>query len=82
MRALFADLPEACDNTLAIAQLLRGDGGEPQAAAADLPESASRRYRGRDRAAMAEEGLEARLDALGGAGRRAGALSQAAGVSS
>ena len=41
MRALFADLPEACDNTLAIARNLCGDGGNTQAALAGMPEGAA-----------------------------------------
>ena len=40
MRALFSDLPDACDNTLAIRAQLRGDGGDAQAAIAGVPESA------------------------------------------
>ncbi len=48
MRVLFADLPEACDNTLADRPALRGHGGDPQAAAAGLPQGAARPDRGGD----------------------------------
>ena len=49
MRALFADLPEACDNTLGDRPPVRRDGREPQAAAAGLPQGPAGRHRGRNR---------------------------------
>ena len=50
MRALFADLPEACDNTLAIARRCAVMAETAQAAAARLPEGAAGQHRGGDAA--------------------------------
>jgi len=65
MRALFADLPEACDNTLAIA---RSCAVMAQARKPLLPRC-PKVHEGATEAetvqAMAEDGLTARLDALG-----------------
>ena len=66
MRALFADLPEACDNTLAIARSCAVMAETPQTVAAALaPKSAPGTHRGEELRAMAREGLERRLGALG-----------------
>ena len=50
MRALFADLPEACDNTLAIARSCAVMAETRKAAAAGVPQGAAGQYGGADAA--------------------------------
>ncbi len=68
MRALFADLPEACDNTLAIARRCAVMAETRKPAAADVPEGAGRAERGRDAArdGPGRAGAAAAGDAGGG----------------
>ena len=63
MRKLFADLPEACDNTLAIARscAVMAETRKPQLPA--CPKVRPGSTEGETLNAMAEEGLEARMDA-------------------
>jgi len=65
MRALFADLPEACDNTLAIARrcAVMAEGRKPELPV--CPKVAPGMTEAETVRAMATEGLEVRLDALG-----------------
>ncbi len=80
MRVLFADLPEACDNTLAIARRCAVMAEtrkpllpvSPKVHAGSTEEETVR--------AMAIEGLDRRMDAIGADARDPGALPRAAGL--
>ena len=65
MRALFADLPEACDNTLAVARrcAVMAETRQPQLPACPKVRAGSTEAETLD--AIAAEGLERRMDALG-----------------
>ncbi|OYV33389.1 MAG: DNA polymerase III subunit alpha, partial [Acidocella sp. 20-61-6] len=65
MRELFADLPEACDNTLAIAQSCAVMAESRKPLLPTCPKIRPGQTEAETVQAMAEEGLAARLDALG-----------------
>jgi DNA polymerase-3 subunit alpha len=65
MRALFADLPEACDNTLAIAQSCAVMAEARKPLLPNCPKVRAGATEAETIRGMAAEGLEARLDALG-----------------
>jgi DNA polymerase-3 subunit alpha len=64
MRALFADLPEACDNTLAIAQSCAVMAESRKPLLPNCPKVRTGSTEAETIRALAAEGLEARLDAL------------------
>jgi DNA polymerase-3 subunit alpha len=64
MRALFADLPEACDNTIAIAQSCAAMAETSKPLLPTCPKVRAGASEAETIRAMAAEGLEARLDAL------------------
>ncbi|OYV25167.1 MAG: DNA polymerase III subunit alpha, partial [Acidocella sp. 20-63-7] len=64
MRALFADLPEACDNTLAIARSCAVMAQSRKPLLPRCPKVRTGATEAQTVQAMAEEGLEARLNAL------------------
>jgi DNA polymerase-3 subunit alpha len=72
MRALFADLPDACDNTLAIARrcAVMAESRKPELPI--CPKVRPGMTEAETVAAMAREGLERRLDAQGTAGEARG----------
>jgi DNA polymerase-3 subunit alpha len=65
MRALFKDLPEACDNTVAIAQSCAAMAETSKPLLPTCPKVRAGTTEAETVRAMAAEGLEARLDALG-----------------
>ena len=65
MRALFADLPEACDNTLAIARSCAVMAESRKPLLPTCPKVRPGTTEAETVQAMAQEGLEGRLDALG-----------------
>ena len=65
MRALFADLPEACDNTVAIAQSCAAMAETSKPLLPTCPKVRTGATEAETVRVMAEEGLEARLDAGG-----------------
>jgi DNA polymerase-3 subunit alpha len=65
MRKLFADLPEACDNTLAIARSCAVMAESRKPLLPTCPKVRTGTTEAETVQAMAQEGLEARLDALG-----------------
>jgi len=65
MRALFADLPEACDNTVAIAQSCAAMAESSKPLLPTCPKVRTGATEAQTVREMAEEGLEARLDVLG-----------------
>jgi DNA polymerase-3 subunit alpha len=65
MRELFADLPEACDNTLAIARSCAVMAESRKPLLPTCPKIRPGQTEAETVQAMAEEGLAARLDALG-----------------
>jgi len=65
MRTLFADLPEACDNTVAIAQSCVAMAETSKPLLPTCPKVRTGATEAETVRDMAEEGLEARLDALG-----------------
>jgi DNA polymerase-3 subunit alpha len=65
MRALFADLPEACDNTLAIAKSCAVMAEARKPLLPNCPKVREGATEAETIRVMAAEGLEARLDALG-----------------
>jgi DNA polymerase-3 subunit alpha len=65
MRALFHDLPEACDNTLAIAKSCAAMAETSKPLLPTCPKVRVGTTEAETVTAMAAEGLEARLDALG-----------------
>jgi DNA polymerase-3 subunit alpha len=65
MRALFADLPEACDNTIAIAQSCAAMAETSKPLLPTCPKVRAGATEAETIRAMAAEGLEARLEALG-----------------
>jgi DNA polymerase-3 subunit alpha len=65
MRALFADLPEACDNTLAIARSCAVMAEARKPLLPNCPKVREGATEAETIRVMAAEGLEARLDALG-----------------
>jgi DNA polymerase-3 subunit alpha len=64
MRALFADLPDACDNTLAIARLCAVMAEEKKPELPVCPKVKAGMTEAETVRAMATEGLEKRLDAM------------------
>jgi DNA polymerase-3 subunit alpha len=68
MRALFRDLPEACDNTLAIARMSAVMTEAKKPALPICPKVMEGRTEAETVRAMAADGLERRLDALGEGG--------------
>jgi DNA polymerase-3 subunit alpha len=64
MRALFKDLPEACDNTIAIAQSCAAMAETSKPLLPTCPKVREGATEAQTVQAMAAEGLEARLDAL------------------
>jgi len=64
MRALFKDLPEACDNTIAIAQSCAAMAETSKPLLPTCPKVRAGATEAETIRAMAAEGLEARLDAL------------------
>jgi DNA polymerase-3 subunit alpha len=68
MRALFRDLPEACDNTLAIARMAAVMTEAKKPALPLCPKVMEGRTEAETVRAMAADGLEQRLEALGEAG--------------
>jgi len=65
MRTLFADLPEACDNTVAIAQSCAAMAETSKPLLPTCPKVRAGATEAETVREMAEEGLEARLDFLG-----------------
>jgi DNA polymerase-3 subunit alpha len=65
MRALFKDLPEACDNTMAIAQSCAAMAETSKPLLPTCPKVRAGTSEAETVQAMAAEGLEARLDAIG-----------------
>ena len=80
MRTLFADLPEACDNTLAIARRCAVMAETRKPLLPVCPKVRPGATEEETVRAMAMEGLQRRMDAAGGRCGDAGDLSRAAGL--
>ena len=80
MRALFADLPEACDNTLAIARRCAVMAETRKPLLPVCPKVRPGASEDETVRAMAREGLAKRMDAVAADEAMRGALRRAAGV--